>query len=139
MAVQDGVNIQESSIDQKSSNTISVMLFTGATFVKKTPAQLLEQFLLILQVCIYLLSIFQNHTYPKILNLISVTLSYINDISIVPPTPEPPPALTKSYCNQYFQVSQLLKYNGNIVIAYKFFKAMLWWKCEHLLIASFEA
>ena len=35
MAVEDGVNIQESSIDQKSSNAISVMLFTGATFVKK--------------------------------------------------------------------------------------------------------
>ena len=29
------INIQESSINQKSSNTMSVMLCTGATFVKK--------------------------------------------------------------------------------------------------------
>ena len=29
---------QESSINQKFNNTISVMLYTGATFVRKTPA-----------------------------------------------------------------------------------------------------
>ena len=31
----DEINIQESSINQKSNNTMSVMLCTGATFVKK--------------------------------------------------------------------------------------------------------
>ena len=35
MVVQDEINIQESSINQKSNNTMSVMLCTGATFVKK--------------------------------------------------------------------------------------------------------
>ena len=34
MLVQDEINIQESSINQKSNTTISVMLCTGATFVK---------------------------------------------------------------------------------------------------------
>ena len=35
MVVQDEINIQESSINQKSNNKISFMLCTGATFVKK--------------------------------------------------------------------------------------------------------
>ena len=35
MVVQDRTNIQESSINQKSNNTMSVVLSTGATFVKK--------------------------------------------------------------------------------------------------------
>ena len=35
MVVQDEINIQESSINQKSNNTMSVMLCNGATFVKK--------------------------------------------------------------------------------------------------------
>ena len=38
MLVYNEVNIQESSINQKSNNTMSVMLSTGATFAKKTPA-----------------------------------------------------------------------------------------------------
>ena len=33
--------------------------------------------------------------------------------------------------NQWFQVSQLLKYNGNTVIKQRFFKTILWWKCGH--------
>ena len=37
MVVQDEINIQESGINQKSNNTMSVMLFTRATFVKKKP------------------------------------------------------------------------------------------------------
>ena len=37
MVVQDEINIQVSSINQKSNNATSVMLFTGATFVKKEP------------------------------------------------------------------------------------------------------
>ena len=35
MVVKDEINIQGSSINQKSNNTKSVMLCTGATFVKK--------------------------------------------------------------------------------------------------------
>ena len=35
MVVWDEVNIQESSMNQKSSNTMSVMLCKGAAFVKK--------------------------------------------------------------------------------------------------------
>ena len=35
MLVRDRISIQESSINQKSNNTISVMLCTGVTFVKK--------------------------------------------------------------------------------------------------------
>ena len=35
MVVYSEINIQENSISQKSNNTISVMLCTGATFVKK--------------------------------------------------------------------------------------------------------
>ena len=35
MIEQDEINIQEDSINQKSNNTMSVMLCTGATFVKK--------------------------------------------------------------------------------------------------------
>ena len=35
MVRKDEINIQESSINQKSNNTISVVLSTGASFVKK--------------------------------------------------------------------------------------------------------
>ena len=35
MVVQDEINIQESSLDQKSNNAMFVMLCTGATFIKK--------------------------------------------------------------------------------------------------------
>ena len=31
------ISIQESSVNQKSNNTMSVMFCTGATFVKKNP------------------------------------------------------------------------------------------------------
>ena len=57
--MQNEINIQESSLNQKSYNTMSVMLCTGATFVK-------------------------SHTRPDILSLISVTLSHINNVIIVP-------------------------------------------------------
>ena len=50
----------------------------------------------------------KSHTRPKILSLITVTLSHINNVIMVPPI--------KSYLNQCSQVSQLLKYDGNIVI-----------------------
>ena len=128
MVVQDEINIQESRINQKAKNTMSVMLCTGTTCVRKTPAQFLEQFHLILQVCIYLLSVFQSHTHLKILKLILVTLLTLLKY---------PPI--KSYLNQWFQVSQLLKYDGNTVIKQRFFKAMLWWKGGHPQIALYEA
>ena len=35
MAVQDKINIPGSSFNQKPIRTVSVMLFTGATFAKK--------------------------------------------------------------------------------------------------------
>ena len=35
MVLQDEINIQESSINQKPNDTMLVMLCTGATFVKK--------------------------------------------------------------------------------------------------------
>ena len=35
MVVQDEINIQESSINQKSNNAVLVTLCTGVTFVKK--------------------------------------------------------------------------------------------------------
>ena len=35
MLVRDRISVQESSINQKSNNTISVMLSTGVTFLKK--------------------------------------------------------------------------------------------------------
>ena len=35
MVVLDETNIQESSVNQKFNNTMSVMLYTRATFVKK--------------------------------------------------------------------------------------------------------
>ena len=35
MLVQDEITIQESSINQKPNSTMSVMLYTGGTFVKK--------------------------------------------------------------------------------------------------------
>ena len=35
MVVYDKINVQDSSINKKSNNTMSVMLCTGATFVKE--------------------------------------------------------------------------------------------------------
>ena len=37
MILQDKINIQVSSINQKPNSTMSVMLCTGATFVRKNP------------------------------------------------------------------------------------------------------
>ena len=45
----------------------------------------------------------------------------------------------KSYLNQSFQASRLLKYDSNIVITLRFFKAMSRWKCKHLQNVSYEA
>ena len=42
MVVQDEINIQESNINQISNNTMSFMLRTGATFVKKNSCLVLR-------------------------------------------------------------------------------------------------
>ena len=42
MVVWDEINIPGNSINQKLDSTVSVMLCTGATFVKKTPTYLLK-------------------------------------------------------------------------------------------------
>ena len=57
---------------------------------------------------------YKRHTLPKIFHLISATLSHISSIII---------AHFKSYLSQCFKVSQLLKYDGNIVVKYVFSKS----------------
>ena len=77
-------NIQGSSIDQKSNGTMSVMLFTGATLVKKNFC-LVARIVSCDTVGLHLLTfhILEPYTDPNIMDLISVTLSHINDIIIV--------------------------------------------------------
>ena len=75
MILQLEINIQESSINEKSNNIMPFMLCAVATL---TPGQSLDQFHLMLQVCIYLLFVFYSHTRPKILALVSVTLQVRN-------------------------------------------------------------
>ena len=80
---------------------------TGATFVKKNSC-LVARIVSFDTAGLHLLTFRILEPYPsKDIALDSVTLSHINDIIIVP---------FKSYLNQCFQVSQLLKYDGNIVI-----------------------
>ena len=81
MIVEDEINVQESSINQKSNNTMSVMLCTGATFVKKNSCLVAK----IVSFDIAGLHLTAS-ARPKILSLISVTLSHINDVIIVPST-----------------------------------------------------
>ena len=45
MVVKDEINFQESSINQKSYNTMSLMLCKGAAFVKKTSCLVARIFL----------------------------------------------------------------------------------------------
>ena len=78
---------------------MSVMLCTGATFARIVSFDTAGHLIL---------SLFYSRIRPKILRLLLVTLFHSNDVIIVPPI--------KSYLNQYFQVSQLLKYDANIVI-----------------------
>ena len=77
-------NIQGSSIDQKPNGTMSVMLFTGATLVKKNFC-LVARIVSCDTVGLHLLTfrILEPYTDPNIMDLISVTLSHINDIIIV--------------------------------------------------------
>ena len=57
---------------------------------------------------------FKSHTRPKIFHLMSVTFFHINGIIIVD---------FKSYLSQCFYVSQMLKYDGNIVVKNVFLKS----------------
>ena len=70
----------ESSINQKSNNALSVMLCTGASFVKKN-SRLVARIVLFDTAGLHLLT---RHSRPKRLSLISVALSHINDVIIVP-------------------------------------------------------
>ena len=81
---------------------MSVMLCTEANFAKKNSC-------LVARIVLYYTA--GLHTLSKILRLVSVRLSRITSIIIVH---------FKSYLNQCFQVSQLLKYDGNIVVKYVF-------------------
>ena len=62
-------------------------------------------------------------------------LQDVKDSTIMALFQDPP---IKSYLNHRFQVSQLLKYDGNKVITQKLYKDMLWWEHEYLQIASYE-
>ena len=62
-------------------------------------------------------------------------LQDVKDSTIMTLFQDPP---IKSYLNHRFQVSQLLKYDGNKVITQKLYKDMLWWEHEYLQIASYE-
>ena len=107
MVLQD--EIKGISINKKSQYYNVIYSLYGGYFCKEK--LLLEWLDLILLVCISLLLVFQSHTRPKILYLISVTLCHINGIIKVH---------FKSYLNQCFYVSQLLKNDGNIVVKYGF-------------------
>ena len=58
---------------------------------------------------------FKSYTRPRIFHLISVTLSHINGIII---------EHFKSHLSECFWVSQLQKYDGNIVVKYVFSKSV---------------
>ena len=134
MVVQDEINIQESSINQKSNNTMSVMLCTTrATLVNKKSC-LVARTVSFDTTDLHLLTfrILQPNQPNKDIEL---DVSHVISHSLMILLQYPP---VKSYLNQCFQVSQLLKYDGNIVITQIFFKTMLWWKCGHLQIASYE-
>ena len=51
--VQDEINVQMSSINQKSNNTMSVMLCTGATFLKKKVARIVSFDITVLHLLIF--------------------------------------------------------------------------------------
>ena len=74
MVVYDEINIQESSINQKSNNTMLVMLCTGATFVKKN-SSLIARIVLFDTAGLYLLTCRILEPYPS--NVIELDLSHI--------------------------------------------------------------
>ena len=100
--------IKGSSISKKPSSTMSVMLCTGATFVKKNSC-LVARIVPFDAVGLHLLTFRILEPYPS--KDIALDLSHIIQIIIVH---------FKSYLNQCFQISKLLKYDGNIVVKYVF-------------------
>ena len=62
--VQDEINIQDRSIDQKSNNTMSVMLCAGATFIKKNSC-LVARIVSFDTVGMYLLTFRALEPYPS--------------------------------------------------------------------------
>ena len=84
------------------------MLCSGVTFVKKNYC-LIPRIVSFDTLGLHLLTfrILEPFRRPKIMSLISVTLSHITDVIILP----------SSYVLfECFQVNQLLKYDDNIVI-----------------------
>ena len=98
---KDEINIPWSSINQNPNSSMSVMLCTGATFVKKDSC-LVTRTVSFDTVGLHLLTYFLYFRAVPVQRY-----SHINGIIIVP---------FKSYLNQCFQVSQLLKYDGNVVV-----------------------
>ena len=93
--------------NQKTNSTMSVVLCMGANFAKKNSC-LVARIFLYYTAGLHLLTF---HILDPSLHLVSVMLSQINGIITVH---------LKFYLNQCFQVSQLLKYDGNIVVKYVF-------------------
>ena len=87
MVVYDERNFHESTINQNFNNTMSVVLYRGKEgFVKKNFC-LVDRIVLFDFTDLHLLAFRILDPYctgPKILSLISVMLSYINDAMIVP-------------------------------------------------------
>ena len=84
---------------------MSIILCTGATFVRRNSC-LVARIVSFETSGVHLLTFrIVEPKPPKILHLISVSLSHINNVIIVP----------SNYVNQCFQVSQLLKYDGNVI------------------------
>ena len=107
---------------------MSVMLCTRATIVKKI-SYLVARIVSFGTAQLDLLTFHILEPYPsKDIELDSVTLLTLMMLLQYPPT--------KSYLNQYFQVSQLQKYDGIIVITETIFRVMQCWKCGHLQITS---
>ena len=87
---------------------MSAMLCTGANFVRKNSC-------LVARIVPYYIAVLHLHILepypPNILHLDSVTLSHVNGIII---------GHFQSYLNQCYKVSQLLIYDGNIVVKHVF-------------------
>ena len=78
------MNIQESSINQKSNNTMSVIICTGVNFVKRNSC-LISRIVLFDTAGLYLLTFRILEPYPsQNIELDLVMLSHINDVIIIP-------------------------------------------------------
>ena len=74
MVVQDEINIQGSSINQKSNTTMSVMLWTGASFLEKNSC-LVAKIVLFDTVGLHLLTLGIWEPYPS--KYIALDLSHV--------------------------------------------------------------